>query len=90
MGLERTFFLLRTRRTRHVTYDACCRWLASTTFEPNEARRAFPCFDEPGFKARFQVNLASRDDVVALSNMPRRSVHNMYVCQGTEFFQAEY
>jgi hypothetical protein len=66
---------------RHVTYNACCRWLASTTFEPNEARRAFPCFDEPGFKARFQVNLASRDDVVALSNMPRRSQHNMYVCQ---------
>ncbi|XP_069682409.1 aminopeptidase N-like [Periplaneta americana] len=53
------------------------RWMASTTFEPNEARKAYPCFDEPGFKAHFQVNLASRDDVMALSNMPRASVHNM-------------
>ncbi|PNF34055.1 hypothetical protein B7P43_G01128 [Cryptotermes secundus] len=58
------------------------RWLASTTFEPNEARRAFPCFDEPGFKARFQVNLASRDDAVALSNMPRRSLHNKTGARG--------
>jgi tricorn protease interacting factor F2/3 len=44
--------------------------LISTQFEPDGARRMFPCFDEPKFKSIFRVILKSNKDKVFLSNMP--------------------
>lgn len=47
------------------------RYIATSKFEPTYARRAFPCFDEPAFKAEFTVRLVhpSGDYYSALSNM---------------------
>lgn len=44
--------------------------LASSKFQPVDARRAFPCFDEPNIKAEYTITLIHRPNYVALSNMP--------------------
>lgn len=53
------------------------RWLSMTQFEPVAARTAFPCFDEPNFKARFQIRLGHHKSRVALSNMPLVTKYDM-------------
>jgi alanyl aminopeptidase len=50
-------------------------WYAFTTFTPIDARRAFPCFDEPGYKAPWRVVLHVPRDNVAASNAPLASEH---------------
>ncbi|MFO0930015.1 MAG: M1 family metallopeptidase [Gemmataceae bacterium] len=42
--------------------------LAATQFQATDARRAFPCWDEPAFKAVFAVTLEVAPGLVALSN----------------------
>jgi puromycin-sensitive aminopeptidase len=42
--------------------------LASTQFESTDARRAFPCWDEPAFKAVYQVTLVVDEQLTAISN----------------------
>ncbi|MCY1020411.1 M1 family metallopeptidase [Pyxidicoccus sp. MSG2] len=46
------------------------RWYAMTQFEALYARRAFPCFDEPGFKLPWQLTLRVRAEDGAFSNSP--------------------
>jgi cytosol alanyl aminopeptidase len=45
-------------------------WYAFTQFESTDARRAFPCFDEPSFKVPWQLTIRAPKDVVAISNTP--------------------
>src|SRR5213592_3709252 len=41
-----------------------------TQFEATDARRLFPCWDEPVFRARFQLSAVVPQDWMAVSNMP--------------------
>ncbi len=43
---------------------------AFTDFEPNDAREAFPCWDEPGFKIPFQITVEVPKGHLAVSNGP--------------------
>src|SRR5215813_1966620 len=45
-------------------------WYAYTQFESISARRAFPCFDEPGYKVPWQLSLRIREEHIAVSNTP--------------------
>ncbi|KAK3937484.1 peptidase family M1-domain-containing protein [Diplogelasinospora grovesii] len=53
-----------------VPHDDQFHYMLSTQFEACDARRAFPCFDEPNLKATFDFSIEIPDDQVALSNMP--------------------
>lgn len=46
------------------------RWYAYTQFEATDARRAFPCFDEPSFKTPYDVTILAPAGLSALANVP--------------------
>lgn len=45
-------------------------WYAFTQFESTDARRAFPCFDEPSYKVAWRLTLRVPKGDSAVSNMP--------------------
>jgi len=55
-------------RSTFTDVDGETRTLATTQFEAPYARWAFPCWDEPAFKAVFGVTLVVPEDLAAISN----------------------
>jgi puromycin-sensitive aminopeptidase len=55
-------------RSTYVDSDGASRVIATTQFEATDARRAFPCWDEPAFKATYQVTLIIPEELAAFSN----------------------
>jgi len=59
----RGFYLSKTARRNY----------AVTQFEATDARRAFPCFDEPAMKATYDISLVVDSADTAISNSPIES-----------------
>ncbi|CAG8486022.1 10361_t:CDS:10 [Ambispora leptoticha] len=56
-------------RSSYTDATGSKKYLATNQFEATDARRAFPCWDEPAIKATFDVTLIVPTELVALSNM---------------------
>lgn len=64
-------------KTSYTDLAGNVRWLATTQFSTVYARTVFPCFDEPSFKASFEISIARRTNMTVISNMPLKEIEPM-------------
>jgi len=57
-------------RSSYRTDNGTRKYMAITQFSPTDARRMFPCWDEPLFKATFRTSIIRDPSTISLSNMP--------------------
>ncbi|XP_065261043.1 glutamyl aminopeptidase [Emys orbicularis] len=52
------------------TENGVTKSIAATDHEPTDARKSFPCFDEPNKKATYTISIIHKEPFKALANMP--------------------
>ena len=67
-------------RSKYYDVDGSEMYMATTQFEPLDARRCFPCYDEPAAKSSFSITLVVPSNLCALSNMPE--ISSSYIAGG--------
>lgn len=72
-GFYRSKYKSAVESTADTPKEGDFEYMLSTQFESCDARRAFPCFDEPNLKATFDFEIEVPKGLTALSNMPVKS-----------------
>jgi hypothetical protein len=73
LSLEFTSSIEQSAQGLHVqnyNLDGERKSLLATQMEPSDARRMFPCWDEPAFRASFEIACVTSTKNVVISNMP--------------------
>lgn len=66
------------------------RRLVATNFQPTSARSAFPCWDEPQYKASFKISAVRQRDYLTLSNMPLDNTEDVSIFWGSGLVQDNF
>ncbi|KAM6303802.1 aminopeptidase N [Podargus strigoides] len=66
-------------RSEYVDQSGNRKVVATTQMQAADARKAFPCFDEPAMKANFTVTMIHPSDHEAISNMPAKSTRQQMI-----------
>jgi len=61
-------------RSRYLDSNGLEKFMATTQFEATDARKAFPCWDEPESKSIFSVSINLPKELTAISNMPEDQI----------------
>lgn len=72
-GFYRSKYTATVEPTHDTPKEGDFHYMLSTQFESCDARRAFPCFDEPNLKATFDFEIEVPKGQTAISNMPVKS-----------------
>lgn len=64
-------------RSSYRDPDGNIHWHATTHLQPTDPRHAFPCYDEPGIRARFSIEITHNANYSAFSNMPVRVINSV-------------
>ena len=75
-GFYRSKYKASIAPAKSTPQDGDYHYMLSTQFEACDARRAFPCFDEPNLKATFDFEVEIPEGLVALSNMPVKGIRD--------------
>ncbi|KAL4886368.1 peptidase family M1-domain-containing protein [Aspergillus karnatakaensis] len=75
-GFYRSKYKAVVEPTHDTPKEGDFHFMLSTQFESCDARRAFPCFDEPNLKATFDFEIEVPKGQTAISNMPVKTERN--------------
>jgi aminopeptidase N len=70
LTMEYTGKIHRNDGTGIYTAQEAGDWYLYTQFEATDAREAFPCFDEPSFKAPWKISIETKKDLAVFGNTP--------------------
>ncbi|KAJ8936471.1 hypothetical protein NQ314_012334 [Rhamnusium bicolor] len=76
--------------SNYINKDGEKRYLATTHFKPTYARTAFPCFDEPQFKAKFRLTIFRDRFHITLFNTPVVNTDDLGFYMGTGLLRDDF
>ncbi|KAF9157238.1 hypothetical protein DFQ26_008950 [Actinomortierella ambigua] len=74
-------------RSSYKDTDGATKYMGVTQFEATDARRAFPCWDEPAVKATYDIIMKIPSELTALSNMPVKAITQVDPEYKTVYFE---
>ena len=75
-------------RSSYTALDGSTVTMGTTQFEATDARRAFPCLDEPAHKATFQLTVTIPAHLQCISNTPMAATYTKYDDQTKQLYKS--